>query len=200
MAPINRVVTTLNIKSKFYSTQYIERPGMAKLLMVESNRHWEDGMNVLKKYLNLGGTTYGDIFMNSMTFKGENNMYGATSSIAKYKSSLKTVMQKSRRLGNTISDLYHSANHKPSSHGDADWFKLCFLDQDVMVITVQGEASGVSNEDNSPAGFPPCQHDAPWLAISYFLEGGGGVLSRPPEKELPGGGDIHLEGEPDLAL
>ncbi|KAG0719864.1 hypothetical protein GWK47_049591 [Chionoecetes opilio] len=63
-----------------------------------------------------------------------------------------------------------------------------------------GEASGVSYKDTSLAGFPPCQHDAPWLAISYFLEGGGGVLSRPPEKELPGGGDIHLEGEPKLGL
>ncbi|KAG0710867.1 hypothetical protein GWK47_021905 [Chionoecetes opilio] len=73
-------------------------------------------------------------------------------------------------------------------------------DERVLQYRVQGEASGVSNKDTSPAGLPPCQHDAPWLAISHFLEGGGGVLSRPPEKELPGGGDIHLEGEPKLAL
>ncbi|KAG0725738.1 hypothetical protein GWK47_038030 [Chionoecetes opilio] len=73
-------------------------------------------------------------------------------------------------------------------------------DERVLQYRVQGEASGVSNKDTFPAGLPPCQHDAPWLAISHFLEGGGGVLSRPPEKELPGGGDIHLEGEPKLAL
>ncbi|MPC97707.1 hypothetical protein E2C01_093033 [Portunus trituberculatus] len=43
---------------------------MAKLLVEESDRQWEEGMSVLKKYLHLGGTTDGSNFIDSMNFIG----------------------------------------------------------------------------------------------------------------------------------
>lgn len=106
--------------SKFYGSQFSERPGMAKLLAEESDRHWEEGMDVLKKYLQIGGTTDG-VFPTSMNFKVETNMFTRPEALHdKYKDSLKSVMEDSRRLVNAVSDLYHDANHRPSSHGDAD--------------------------------------------------------------------------------
>ena len=41
---------------------------MAKLLVEESDRQWEEGMSVLKKYLHLGGTTVGNDFIDKMEF------------------------------------------------------------------------------------------------------------------------------------
>jgi len=43
------------LTSKQYGSQYMERPGMAKLLMDASDREWEEGMDVLKKYMQRGG-------------------------------------------------------------------------------------------------------------------------------------------------
>lgn len=49
----------------------MERPGMSKLLAAESDRHWEEGMDVLEKYLQLGGVTYKNDFLNKMSFGAE---------------------------------------------------------------------------------------------------------------------------------
>lgn len=67
---IGSMYTTPCLQSKFYGSQFSERPGMAKLLAEESDRHWEEGMDVLKKYLQIGGTTDG-VFPTSMNFKVE---------------------------------------------------------------------------------------------------------------------------------
>lgn len=107
--------------SKYYGRQDTERPGMAKLFAGESDRHWEEGMSVLKKYLHLGGVTYNDAFLDRMVFKGK-NVLPWTNEVphVKYTSSLKTVMSKSRDLVNDFSDLHHEASRKSTGEGDAD--------------------------------------------------------------------------------
>lgn len=106
-------------ESKVYDSQYVQRPGMAKLLSKESDRHWEEGMSVLKKYLHLGGTTYDSSFQNSMSFGKGSDVFDQTGTAHdKYKGSFKTLMTVSRRLGNAISDLCHVANHRTAAHGD----------------------------------------------------------------------------------
>lgn len=106
--------------SKFYGSQSSERPGMAKALLEESDRHWEEGMNVLKKYLHLGGTTY-ENFVSNMVITRNNDLFDEdATSKDQYKSTLKSLMVKSREIGNKITNLYHEANHKISGHGDAD--------------------------------------------------------------------------------
>ena len=40
-------------------------PGLAKLLLEESDRQWEEGINVLKKYLHQGGLTDQTNFRNN---------------------------------------------------------------------------------------------------------------------------------------
>lgn len=41
---------------------------MTKLLAEESDRHWEEGIDVLKKYLQLGGVTHENAFLDKMSF------------------------------------------------------------------------------------------------------------------------------------
>ncbi|MBO1764728.1 hypothetical protein JQN64_26450 [Escherichia coli] len=107
--------------SKFYGSQYIERPGMAKLLAEESDRHWEEGMDVLKKYLQLGGVTHEDGFLDKMSFTSKNVLPSQTEpSHVKYISSLKAVMGKSRDMVNAYTDLNHEAGRKHGGNGDAD--------------------------------------------------------------------------------
>lgn len=57
-------------QSKQYGGQYIQRPGMAKLLAEESDRHWEEGINALKKHLQIGGSVDAD-FDSSFNFQGQ---------------------------------------------------------------------------------------------------------------------------------
>uniref|UniRef100_A0A0P4W197 Uncharacterized protein n=1 Tax=Scylla olivacea TaxID=85551 RepID=A0A0P4W197_SCYOL len=101
---------------KYYESQKIEYPGMAKLLVDESDRQWEEGMNVLKKYLHLGGTTEGNNFINSMDFTKSIESHDAAE--VEYKNSLKTVMEKSQALIKEITKLHVSANKVPSKNGD----------------------------------------------------------------------------------
>jgi len=45
------------LTSKQYDSQYMERPGMAKLLSEASDEEWEQGMEMLKKYMQRGGNS-----------------------------------------------------------------------------------------------------------------------------------------------
>lgn len=107
--------------SKYYGNQAVERPGIAKLLAGESDRHWEEGMDTLKKYLQLGGVTYKNTFKQNMAFKGENDLPKQRDAHeVTYRESLKTVMEKSRNLVNAITELNNGATHKVEFKGDAD--------------------------------------------------------------------------------
>ncbi|XP_045112138.1 uncharacterized protein LOC123505123 [Portunus trituberculatus] len=104
------------ISGKYYDSQDVEFPGMAKLLVEESDRQWEEGMSVLKKYLHLGGTTDGSNFIDSMNFIGTFQQNNAVD--VNYKDSLKTVMTKSHHLTREITKLHVKANQNPSNNGD----------------------------------------------------------------------------------
>lgn len=104
------------ISGKYYDSQDVEYPGMAKLLVEESDRQWEEGMSVLKKYLHLGGTTDGSYFINSMDFAGTFQQNDAID--VNYKNSLKTVMTKSHHLTTEITKLHVKASKTPTNNGD----------------------------------------------------------------------------------
>merc|ERR1719369_1400854 len=53
-----------------YEGQYLERPGLAKKLRGMSDAHWESGMAALNKYLEIGGVTGSQFFMNKLDFSG----------------------------------------------------------------------------------------------------------------------------------
>lgn len=100
---------------KYYESQKVDYPGMAKLLVEESDRQWEEGMSVLKKYLHLGGSTT-DNFTSCMDFS--RNIESRDAVNVQYKNSLKTVMEKSQHLIKEITKLHVSANKTPSKKGD----------------------------------------------------------------------------------
>lgn len=62
------------------------------------------------------------------------NMFSKSGTLQeKYKDSLKTVMENSRRLVNAFSNLYHDASHKSSAHGDADVsFPICCMSSHIF--------------------------------------------------------------------
>lgn len=62
-------------QSKHYGGQKVQRPGMAKLLAEESDRHWEEGINALKKHLQIGGVVNSD-FTAIFNFGGQVSLMG----------------------------------------------------------------------------------------------------------------------------
>lgn len=62
-------------QSKQYGGQDFQRPGMAKLLAEESDRHWEEGINALKKHLQIGGLI-DTHFTTTFTFTGQVSSMG----------------------------------------------------------------------------------------------------------------------------
>lgn len=111
------------LTSKQYGGQSVQRPGLAKLLAEESDRHWEEGINVLKKYLQIGGkadTTFNDRF----NFKGEGelDLTDLTRMNMKYLNTMTEMMKTSRDLVSTLTNYYHLAiqRHNTNSNGDVD--------------------------------------------------------------------------------
>lgn len=45
------------LQSQQYGSQFVQRPGMAKLLKEASDKNWEEGLDILKKSLQRGGLT-----------------------------------------------------------------------------------------------------------------------------------------------
>jgi len=113
------------LTSKQYSGQYVQRPGLAKLLAQESDRHWEEGLNVLKKYLQIGGKV-DEEFTNNFNFKGMGELDMATDLTRmnmKYLDTMRNLMTTSRDLIETLTNNHHLAIQKfrPSGgNGDVD--------------------------------------------------------------------------------
>lgn len=115
---------------KYFESQNVDYPGMAKLLVGESDRHWEEGMSVLKKYLHLGGTTNNG-FTACMDFSRTKADEPRDAVDVQYKRSLITVMDKSQRLNREITKLHSDANKAPnrSSSRKGDAALLHFLEE-----------------------------------------------------------------------
>lgn len=113
------------LTSKQYGSQSMERPGMAKLLMEESNRHWDDAIDTLKEYLQIGGTVDTN-FINDFRFtgKGELKMDGTEQPKMKYLDTLKEIMTTSRNFITELTNAHHVAvkRERPSveAYGDAE--------------------------------------------------------------------------------
>jgi len=110
------------LTSKQYGGQYVQRPGLAKLLAQESDRHWEEGLSVLKKYLQIGGTVDNE-FLNQFNFEGKAELSLPTDLARmnmKYLDTMKTLMTTSRGLVKSLTDDHHQAILRSSGHGDVD--------------------------------------------------------------------------------
>jgi len=112
------------LTSKQYGGQYVQRPGLAKLLAQESDRHWEEGLNVLKKYLQIGGNV-DDNFKNQFNFEGNgeldmNSQMALSQMNMKYLDTMKNLMGKSRELVKTLTDYHHAAIQRSGVNGDVD--------------------------------------------------------------------------------
>ncbi|KAK4302862.1 hypothetical protein Pmani_025087 [Petrolisthes manimaculis] len=93
---------------------------MAKLLAEESNRHWEDGINVLKKHLQIGGLV-DNTFLNYFTFSGKGELEGVYIP-QNYRNTMLNLMKTSRAMVNTLTDYHYVAvqNTALPPYGDLD--------------------------------------------------------------------------------
>ncbi|KAK7078645.1 hypothetical protein SK128_025567 [Halocaridina rubra] len=137
------------LTSKQYGSQYIQHPGMAKFLLEASDRHWEEGMDVLKKYLQRGGkvpSTDPD-FKGSFVFAGnpQLQMSGTDGLIKdKYVDYLQTMLDNSKHLSKSMHRLYHKAGKNLDQGGDAE-FAHYFSDKSKDEAEITRELAGHIN-------------------------------------------------------
>ncbi|XP_042231305.1 uncharacterized protein LOC121872560 isoform X2 [Homarus americanus] len=103
--------------SKQYGSQFVERPGMAKLLMDASDNQWEEGLDFLKKYLQRGGTL-DENFVLSFTGKGELTLDNTEVIADKYVNTLKDIVIDSISRSHKMNKMHHVASKW--RHGDPE--------------------------------------------------------------------------------
>jgi len=110
------------LTSKQYGSQFVQRPGMAKLLGEASNRQWEEGMNILKKFLQRGGSISIQNFIPSLTVGGSADLPTVSSEAMKteYVNTLKEMLEDSKDLTKSMNNLHHLAGKISSKGGDAE--------------------------------------------------------------------------------
>jgi len=112
------------LTSKQFGSQYVQRPGMAKVLAEASDRHWEEGMDMLKKFLQRGGdivdTNYN--FKNHLRFSGKPQLtlLQNEDKAVKYVDVLQTMLDNSKSVTKAVNKLYHQAGKSYENGGDAD--------------------------------------------------------------------------------
>lgn len=110
------------LTSKQYGSQYVQRPGMAKYLDEASSHQWEEGMDILKKFLQRGGSiddvdfkpafkVQGNPELNLAETDGFNNNYLAT---------LKGMLDDSKSRMKTMNHLHHLGGKVYENGGDAE--------------------------------------------------------------------------------
>jgi len=79
------------LTSKQYDSQYMERPGMAKLLKEASDEEWEEGMDTLKKYMQRGGNI--GTFNNKININAEAQLANYNTRFASYSTTLNGLLE-----------------------------------------------------------------------------------------------------------
>ncbi|KAK7063313.1 hypothetical protein SK128_007886 [Halocaridina rubra] len=137
------------LTSKQYGSQYVQHPGMAKFLLEASDRHWEEGMDVLKKYLQRGGKVPSTVpdFKGNFVFAGnpQLQMSGTDETIKdKYVDYLQTMLDNSKQLSKFMNRLYRKAGKNFDQGGDAE-FAHYFSDKSKNEAKITRELAGHIN-------------------------------------------------------
>lgn len=109
------------LTSKQYGSQYVERPGMAKLLNEGSSRHWEAGMAILNKFLQRGGSISDENFKPAFSVGGAPEVsvpLGEPST--SYINTLWSLLEDSKELSRSMNHLHHLGGRKADNGGDAE--------------------------------------------------------------------------------
>jgi len=110
------------LTSKQYGSQYVQRPGMAKYLDEASSHQWEEGMDLLKKFLQRGGSTLDGNFKSAFKVEGNPQLALSSSEVisTKYVSTLKDMLEDSKNVAKTMNHLHHLGGKIYENGGDAE--------------------------------------------------------------------------------
>lgn len=107
--------------SKQYGSQYVQRPGMAKYLSEESERQWEEGMDLMKKFLQRGGSISNPNFKPAFAIEGRPELnVAATDLNNKYVTTLKNMLEDCKAVTTTMNQLHHFGARTLDRGGDAE--------------------------------------------------------------------------------
>jgi len=106
------------LTSKQYGSQYMERPGMAKLLMDASDREWEEGMDVLKKYMQRGGDI--EAFNEKININAKAQLANYDNRFDSYATTLDGLLTDANNRFDTINTLHMQANKHSNKIPDFD--------------------------------------------------------------------------------
>lgn len=102
------------LTSKQYDSQYMERPGMAKLLREASDREWEEGMDMLKKYMQRGGNIA--IFNDKININAKAQLANYDSRFDSYTTTLDGLLTDAHNRFDTINTLHGDSNKHSNSN------------------------------------------------------------------------------------
>lgn len=110
------------LTSKQYGSQYVQRPGMAKLLSESSDRHWEEGFDLLKKFLQRGGHIDDVGFNNAFAVSGLAGLKldANEDTNTKYVETLNNMLSDSKVLTQNMNNLHHLASKNHNHQHDAE--------------------------------------------------------------------------------
>lgn len=114
--------------SKQYGSQYVERPGMAKLLMEASDFEWEQGLDFLKKFLQREGKVKTVLDKLAVTSSGQLSMSETNDErFEKYAGTFDILIDDAQNIFKKMSDA-HSAPITSASPTVFDYEIAHYLD------------------------------------------------------------------------
>nr|QDA69875.1 ferritin [Macrobrachium nipponense] len=106
------------LTSKQFASQYVERPGLAKYLNEASSRQWEEGMDILKKFLQRGGSITDENFKPAFKVQGNPELTGPETE--GYIQTMKSMLDDSKVLAKDMNQLHHMGGKILDKGGDAE--------------------------------------------------------------------------------
>jgi len=103
-----------------YGSQYLERPGMAKYLRETSDSEWEEGLDVLKKYMQRGGDIENFRSKLDVTGRGGVESSGYISRSNQYQVTLQALLEESQSKFNLMNEIHYKATGAQQTEGDYD--------------------------------------------------------------------------------
>ncbi|XP_066985884.1 ferritin light chain-like isoform X3 [Macrobrachium rosenbergii] len=106
------------LTSKQFASQYVQRPGLAKYMSEASSRQWEEGMDILKKFLQRGGSISDVNFKPAFKIEGKPELSGTDTE--GYIQTMKSMLEDSKELAMDMNQLHHLAGKITDRGGDAE--------------------------------------------------------------------------------
>jgi len=104
------------LTSKQYDSQYMERPGMAKLLKEASDEEWEEGMDMLKKYMQRGGNS--QKIMAGININAKPNVANFQTRSVSYATTLNDLLIDAKARFGSFNSLHKDFTFHKSRNGD----------------------------------------------------------------------------------